>query len=100
MTYEDVLETVRNSCELCMSAKVCNEAECKNPLIAKALKKQIARKPKLFAELDGGKITEMHYECPECGNALLYDVSYCPEQYCDQCGQKIRSSHVTNIKLI
>ena len=87
MTYEKALQSVLMYCsEECgkMDADRCENKECVEAAVIKALKKQIPKKP-----------LHMHknYYCPICkeNGWMLWDdaIPNDMDEYCDKCGQAI-----------
>ena len=79
MTYEKALQSVLMYCtEECgkMDAYRCENKECVEAVVIKALKKQIPKKP--YWE------TYVGWHCKSCGAGVFSNESFCP-----LCGQAI-----------
>ena len=80
MTYEKALQSVLTYCiEECgkMDAYRCENKECVEAAVIKALEKQVPKKP---PNHDG-------MVCPSCNSKARYGHPY--EYYCPHCGQAI-----------
>ena len=89
MTYEEAMQSVLTYCiEECgkMDAYKCENKECVEAVVIKALKKQIPKKPRetrcaLMCPSCGHKITEKcckklnRFYCKKCGQAIDWEVS-------------------------
>lgn len=77
MTYEEVLNGIKQECDICQTSNNCVEDECIWFMCKEVINKQIPKKP----------IDDFRYKpkiCPSC-HAFLKEY----QNFCDNCGQKI-----------
>ena len=86
MTYEKALQSVLTYCiEECgkMDAYRCENKECVEAAVIKALEKQVPKKPIIIEE------TEDYFGHTLCPNCEKVEIGFTQPCFCDRCGQAI-----------